>query len=459
MVFSSSVFLFIFLPVVLIGYYLLKESYRNFWLFITSLLFYSWGEPKYIILMLFSIISNYILGLLIFRFQKIKKIIFVITMILNLMLLIVFKYLDFIILNVNKILSADFSLYHLALPIGISFYTFQILSYIIDLYQGKVKVQKNILNLGLYISLFPQLIAGPIVRYEDVERDINSRETSYEKIYVGIKRFMIGFGKKVLIADVVAQIVDLAFEREYYSGPLCWIGMIAYTIQIYFDFSGYSDMAIGLGSMFGFNFPENFNYPYISQSIKEFWRRWHISLSTWFRDYVYIPLGGSRCNKYRGYLNLFIVFFLTGFWHGASWNFIVWGIYYAVFLIAERIFLGKVLEKIPRFLRHLYTMITVMIGWVIFRADNLEQAMRYIKGLFRYTKGDIIDTIYTLNSEQIVMLLIGIILTIPIYKVFEKRTDKGSFIVIQDTVIISIFLLAILYLVGNNFSPFLYFRF
>ena len=342
MVFSSSFFLFIFLPVVLLGYYFCNEKFRNIWLLFTSIVFYSWGEPRYVIIMLFSIVINYVLGIMIDKYEnrRLKKLFLCWAVVIDIGILIVFKYTNFIINNLNNIFDTNIVVKNIALPIGISFFTFQILSYVIDVYRKNVNVQKDIFKLGLYISFFPQLIAGPIVRYIDIEHQLNRRDISINQMYAGIKRFMIGFAKKVLIADTVGQIADMVYGLEEVSGLLGWMGAGAYMIQIYYDFSGYSDMAIGLGKMFGFDFMDNFNYPYISKSVKEFWRRWHISLSIWFRDYVYIPLGGNRCSKYKTSRNLLVVFMLTGIWHGASWNFVFWGMYYGVFLLLEKTMWG-----------------------------------------------------------------------------------------------------------------------
>ena len=343
-VFSSSFFLFIFLPVVLLGYYFCNEKFRNIWLLFTSIVFYSWGEPRYVIIMLFSIVINYVLGIMIDKYEnrRLKKLFLCWAVVIDIGILIVFKYTNFIINNLNNIFDTNIVVKNIALPIGISFFTFQILSYVIDVYRKNVNVQKDIFKLGLYISFFPQLIAGPIVRYIDIEHQLNRRDISINQMYAGIKRFMIGFAKKVLIADTVGQIADMVYGLEEVSGLLGWMGAGAYMIQIYYDFSGYSDMAIGLGKMFGFDFMDNFNYPYISKSVKEFWRRWHISLSIWFRDYVYIPLGGNRCSKYKTSRNLLVVFMLTGIWHGASWNFVFWGMYYGVFLLLEKTMWGGV---------------------------------------------------------------------------------------------------------------------
>ncbi len=374
---------------------------------------------------------------------------FVSALAFNLGILMYFKYANFFITNVNTLFNRSIELAEIALPIGISFYTFQIMSYIIDVYKKNVKAQYNILNLALYISFFPQLIAGPIVRYIDIEKQINERTVSIDKTYEGIKRFMIGFAKKVLIADQLNSLVAIAFDSENLSAPMAWIGIIAYTLQIYYDFSGYSDMAIGLGKIFGFDFMENFDHPYVSKSIQEFWRRWHISLSTWFRDYVYIPLGGSYCSKSRLYFNILVVFFLTGFWHGASWNFIFWGLYYAVFLIIERAGFGRVLKKWPKFLQHFYAIIVVMIGWVFFRADGFMNGLRYLKSMFTWNDTAVMDVIINMNLQYVTCIIAGIIFS----RSYNLKVLKN------DYVIILLFFVAICYMVGSGFSPFLYFRF
>lgn len=452
MVFSSVIFLFVFLPITLGIYFLINPKWRNIWLLCASLLFYSWGEPKYIVLMLVSIVSNYFFALEIDkRAGRIKKVELILSIALNLGLLIYFKYFNFIIENINNIFNKDIKWNYIALPIGISFFTFQSMSYVIDVYRKKANVQRNILYLALYISLFPQLIAGPIVRYEDVEKQIVYREITIDKAVNGIRRFMIGFSKKVLIADQLAPFVDAAFSSQNLSAPLAWTGAIAYTLQIYFDFSGYSDMAIGLGKIFGFDFLENFNYPYVSKSIKEFWRRWHISLSSWFRDYVYIPLGGSRKGVVRTYVNLFIVFLLTGIWHGASWNFVVWGLYYVVFLIIERMGFDKILNKLPIVIQHIYACIIIIIGWIFFRADSLTAAIKYIKALFVFNSRSLVEIAYYIDKQYIFCLIIGIVCSVPCIKI--KNTK------VKCIVTVLLFLLAIIYMVGSGYSPFLYFRF
>lgn len=456
MVFSSEIFLFIFLPITIAAYFL-SGRFKNIVLLAASLIFYAWGEPVYILLMLVSIISNYLFGRIVGKVHTpaIRQVVLVLTCIINLAFLGVYKYAGFVVANLN---SLGFAIADpgIDLPIGISFYTFQSMSYVIDVYKGKVSPQRNVLKLGLYISMFPQLIAGPIVRYCDVEREINNRHTTLEDFYEGSKRFMFGFSKKILIADMVSKIADTAFSMDGISANMAWMGIIAYSIQIYFDFSGYSDMAIGLGRIFGFHFLENFDYPYISKSIREFWRRWHMSLGGWFRDYVYIPLGGSRCAEIRVYLNLLVVFFLTGLWHGASWNFVVWGIWYAIFLIGER-FLEKRYSKvrIPRTLKYLYTCLVIMIGWVFFRAETCGAALNYIRAMFsfRFDHAPAIN----ISLECTTMLVMGIILSMPVYRICHERIKFSK--VLFDVFAIACFALSILYMVGNGFSPFLYFRF
>lgn len=458
MIFSSNLFLFIFLPLTLIIYHLCNNNIRNVFLLIASLIFYAWGEPKYVFLMIISIMLNYLIGIIIEECKKVvlRKLIITSGIVLNLGLLFYFKYYEFFIDNLNLVFNFSIPVKSIILPIGISFYTFQTLSYIVDVYRGIVKAQRSIINLGLYISLFPQLIAGPIVRYIDIEQQICSRELNIDKMYKGSIKFMLGFIKKVLIADQVAVVANLAFSDNNLTGPMAWIGIISYTIQIYFDFSGYSDMAIGLGRLFGFEFIENFNYPYISKSIKEFWRRWHISLSTWFKDYVYIPLGGSRCSKFKAYRNLVIVFLLTGVWHGASWNFIAWGLYYAVFLVIERMWLGQVLERKSTLIARTYTLIVIMFGWILFRANDLTHSIYYIKRLFYFPSGSLKTLILNITFEQILLIAIGIIFSFPIYNWFFKKTYNR---IIYDITVITLFIVSILYMVGSGFSPFLYFRF
>ena len=390
MVFSSLTFLFIFLPITLLIYYISKDKYKNYVLLFFSLVFYSWGEPRYIILMILSIVLNYYFAILIDKYKRkisLKEKLLVLTIVFNILTLFIFKYLGFFNSIFSNIFNTNNITINLVLPIGISFYTFQTLSYVIDVYRGEVKVQKNILLLANYVTLFPQLIAGPIVRYSTVEKELKKRKHSASKFSNGFRRFIIGLSKKIIIANNMALIADTIFNSAIsnnYTGIVLILGTLAYTFQIYFDFSGYSDMAIGIGSMFGFDFLENFNYPYVSKSITEFWRRWHISLSSWFRDYLYIPLGGNRVSKAKWIRNIIIVWILTGLWHGASWNFIIWGVYFAIILLIEKLFLLEFMSKWNGFVRWLYTFILINIGWIIFRAEDLNLLLYVFKNIFNF---------------------------------------------------------------------------
>ncbi len=432
---------------------------------IASLIFYSWGEPSLILVMIGSIIINYWIGLKLLASNRNAGLIVGLTF--NLGLLVVFKYSNFIVDNINA--TAGYSVLKLSpilLPIGISFFTFQALSYIIDVYRKQVEAQKSIFDLALYISLFPQLIAGPIVRYHDINHQLRNRKITLSKFESGVERFAIGFIKKLLIADNMAYVADTIFNygSNELDTSLAWIGIVSYTFQIYFDFSGYSDMAIGLGRMFGFEFLENFNYPYISKSIREFWRRWHISLSTWFRDYLYIPLGGSKNGTSKALLNLIIVFILTGLWHGAKWNFIIWGMYHGVFLIIERLIKPK---KIPNVLSHFYVIIVIMIGWVFFRADDFYHAAFYLKNMFVPTFNvDFPNNIkYIVNKEILVILIFAIMFSTPLKRILksliENRSMKKPNIlgVAYYIILLALFLISISYMVADSYSPFIYFRF
>ena len=460
MVFSSTIFLFIFLPVCLFFYFIVDKKFKNLVLLIFSLIFYAWGEPKNVILMLFSILFNYFFGILVEKDNKyIKKSSLILACVYNLGVLFVFKYLNFSIDTFNELFNQNIEIAKIALPIGISFYTFQNLSYVIDVYRGNVKAQRKFLDLALYVSLFPQLIAGPIVRYINIQKQITNRVSSIKRVREGLVRFQVGFIKKVLIADVLSSLVDIAFRGEYPSIYTNWIGAIAYALQIYFDFSGYSDMAIGIGRILGFKFLENFNYPYISRSIQEFWRRWHISLSSWFKDYVYIPLGGSREGNFKTYRNIFIVFLLCGTWHGASFNFIFWGVYYALFLMFERAMGKNLLEKLPLIFRHFYAILVVLVGWVFFRADTMIDAVKYLKGMVTFQGKDLANFNFIMNGEYYLFLIVGILCSMPHTKIknFFKKTIFR--ICISDFLTLLIFLVAISYMVGKGHSPFLYFRF
>ena len=458
MIFSSLTFLFVFLPFVLLIYYISKDKYRNYILLLVSLLFYSWGEPKFVILMLVSIVFNYYFAIFIDKYRenkRITKVILVGSLIFNIGLLFFFKYFNFFIDNFNSLFSGNISIMKITLPIGISFYTFQILSYVVDVYREDVCVQKNICYLGAYISFFPQLIAGPIVRYCDIEKQLNNRIVNFDKVVVGIRRFIIGLGKKVIIANNVAIIADTIFNSnnlgDFGLGILI-IGTLAYTIQIYFDFSGYSDMAIGLGKLFGFDFLENFNYPYIATSITDFWRRWHISLSSWFRDYVYIPLGGNRVSKLKFLRNIFVVWMLTGLWHGASWNYVIWGIYFGIILMFEKLVYGKFLKKFPIILQWLYSFILINIGWVIFRVEDLSRISLFTSNVSLI---NFLANNYNLFN-QLPFLILGLILAFPIFPYFEIKINNKFF---SSILLIIVFVISICLLINNTYNPFIYFRF
>lgn len=472
MVFASAIFLFLFLPITIIGYFLIKPKYKNFWLFIMSLVFYAWGGLIYAILFIFSAYINFLFGIWMEKDRERKKLILFLSIVWNLGILAYFKYSSFILLNLQVIIQIfipnfKINIVHVPLPIGISFFTFQIMTYVIDLYREEIKVQKKFINLGLYIMLFPQLIAGPIVRYIDIEKEINNRKVDIDLIDEGIKRFILGLGKKIFIANIMGTWADTVFNMslEKINTPLAWLGIFGYTMQIFFDFSAYSDMAIGLGKIFGFHFLENFNYPYISRNIQEFWRRWHISLSQWFKDYLYIPLGGNRKGKIRTYINLLIVFFLTGLWHGSSWNFIFWGIFHGVFLIIERLGLKKVLEKTPKILQHLYTMIIVIIGWVFFRADSFIFALKYLKILFIPNFIHMESFLVELENLKLFIAVCAIIFSTPIVpklkNILLNNIFKNKFYyeIFRNFIYIIFFLLSVIFLAGSNFNPFIYFHF
>lgn len=461
MLFSSPVFVFIFLPIVILINLLLPIKLSNIWLLLASLVFYAWGEPVYIILLLISSLVNYFFAILIKKNDEkkpAKKAYLTLNIIFNLGLLGVFKYSNFVIDTINNLLNTNIDLVDIALPIGISFYTFQTMSYVIDVYRNKVEVQKSYPKLLLYISFFPQLIAGPIVKYRDIEREIDNRTVNLNKMTLGMERFIIGLGKKMLISNTMAFVADSIYALEAYqiNAFVVLIGAISYMLQIYFDFSGYSDMAIGLGKMFGFNFLENFNYPYISQSIQEFWRRWHISLSTWFKEYVYIPLGGNRKGKFRTVLNKIIVFFLTGLWHGASWNFVVWGLFNGLFLLLEELVLK--LKKWPRFIRHIYAITIVLISFIFFRADTMAQALDFIGGLTNFStmSPEVSGLMNTLiNVKFIFILILAIIGSTPLVKRVLDRININ----IKFIFLIFVWILCLLNLSAATYNPFIYFRF
>ena len=485
MLFSSPVFLFLFLPVALIGYYLLGRQLKNSWLLLVSLVFFAWGGVSYTVILLASIVVNYLFGIAISKHRQTKKgtwyLYFGVS--INLLTLVVFKYSDFIVINLNKFLSVlnvsntvSFAEPHILLPIGISFYTFHSLSYLLDIYKGNSVAQKNIFNFALYICMFSQLVAGPIIRYSDIVKQLTERTHSLIKFSHGVERFIIGLGKKVLLANVFAKVADQVFLSDSIelSAPNAWLGIICYTLQIYCDFSGYSDMAIGLGRMFGFRFLENFNFPYMANSIGEFWRRWHISLSSFFRDYVYIPLGGSRVKSSRAYLNLFIVFFLTGFWHGAGWSFIVWGLLHFAFISIERLGFGKLLDKIGSPVANAYTLLVIMFTWILFRADSLNLAFNYWKALFHFHSTDEQLNLFLqlIDKELYFAMAIAIPGVFGFYNVlfdvvkkylkrpfFRFNFIRYSYHVCAASLYVITFVLCSVYLISGTYNPFIYFRF
>lgn len=470
MLFSSTVFLYLFLPTTIFIYYVLLRKSRklqNIFLLLSSLFFYAWGEPKFVFIMIASITINWLFGLIVNKKKndnKSCKWILVLDVFFNLSILFVFKYLNFTGNVFNNLFGFGINIPNLALPIGISFFTFQAMSYVIDVYRGKGQVQTNILNVGLYISFFPQLIAGPIVRYETVANEILHRKETLDDFFDGFARFVVGLSKKVLLANSFAILADNTFNfvDSSLSVGFAWLGAIAYTFQIFFDFSGYSDMAIGLGKMFGFHFLENFDYPYISTSVTEFWRRWHMSLGTWFRDYVYIPLGGSRVSKGRLIFNLFVVWFLTGVWHGANYTFILWGLMYFVLLTLEKLTgLHKKKGKVAGIFKWIYTMLFVVLGWVIFRSNSLTDAIIYIKSMFGLNDNVLSDGMFTgYLIQNFILLIIGAILSTPLFKVLKNKFKNNSIIeIIRVLVLIALFVLSISSLVSSSYNPFIYFNF
>lgn len=467
MLFSSITFLYYFLPIVMGLYFIAPQKFRNHVLLLASLFFYFYGEPIYSILMMISIISGYVHGLWIFRARggKYAKIPLISSVIIHIGLLIYFKYIDFFIKNVNEIFKSGVTLVNLALPIGISFYTFQILSYTVDVYWGKAKVQKNIFSFATYVALFPQLIAGPIVRYTTAEAELKQRTHSIENFSYGINRFIIGLSKKVLLANTLGELGKIFSNTNEKTVLFYWIEAMAFTLQIYFDFSGYSDMAIGLGRIFGFHFLENFNYPYISKSITEFWKRWHISLGTWFRDYVYIPMGGNRVSRVRWVCNIAVVWFLTGFWHGAHWNFIVWGLYFALLLILEKYFLKRLLKRLPPAAGHIYMLFFITVGFVLFNANSMGEAAKNLEGMFGMLDVPLwgAESLYYLKSYGFVLIIACIGATPATVKIKQKlaayRKGRQALNIMVPVAHILLMLLITGYLVDGSFNPFLYFRF
>jgi alginate O-acetyltransferase complex protein AlgI len=476
MVFSSPIFLFLFLPLTIALYYILPVRLRNSLLLVVSLLFYAWGEPFAVFLMLLSIAGNYLLGRLVAWGGHAGRARFVhgvlaAAVVLNIGLLVVYKYSGFLVENLNTLLQSHIPVPHIPLPIGISFFTFQALSYVIDVYRGEGMVQKNVFSLALYISFFPQLIAGPIVRYRDVDEQIRTRRVDYDQMMRGVRRFIVGLAKKVMLANVAGEVADQIFNVPVakWSCGMSWLAVGSYSLQIYFDFSGYSDMAIGLGRMFGFEFLENFQYPYISKSIREFWRRWHISLSTWFRDYLYVPLGGSRRGSPRLYLNQLIVFFLCGLWHGASWNFVVWGLWHGAFLSLERMGLGNLMEKGLKPIRHVYTLGVVLVGWVFFRAATLPEAWRILRTLFGglSASGAELNAYLYVTPLWLIAAGVGVIACTPMPKIIWGKIDQAcrtprrrmSWSLATLAGLLGMLLYSAVSVAASAYNPFIYFRF
>lgn len=462
MVFTSISFIYYFLPLLLICYFAVPKKFRNIILLMFSVLFYFYGEPKYILLMLIEVLISYVVGLLIDKYKS--KNILIIGIFIHVLLFGIFKYFNFVIINVNNLFHSNLNLLNVVLPIGISFYTFQIISYEIDVYNKKVNVQSNILKYFLYVFLFPQLIAGPIVRYQDVNNEIDNRNVTFEMFANGLRRFIIGLSKKVIIANNLGELCNIYLNLGDKSVLFTWIFAISYMLQIYFDFSGYSDIAIGLGKMLGFNFPENFNYPYMAKSITDFWRRWHMTLSSWFRDYVYIPLGGNKKGVLKQIRNILIVWSLTGLWHGASWNFIVWGLYFGILLILEKFILKKYFSNVPKFIKGIYTLFLVMISFVIFQGDNLSNDFNIIKGLFGLNGELFINnvTLYYLKG-YVLFIVLGVISSTNYVKnlVIKISNGKGKKIIniLEPIYLLILLIIVTMYLIDSSYNPFLYFRF
>ena len=471
MLFSSTVFIYIFLPFVLLGYYLVFRWNRfaqNLFLLAASLLFYSWGEPKFVFIMIASILVNWLFGLLVeeLRGRRLCTFALILDVVFNLAILFVFKYLTFVGNEINHLFGWNHQIPDLALPIGISFFTFQAMSYVIDVYREKAAAQENLFYVGLYISFFPQLIAGPIVRYVTIADEIKNRHETWDDFFDGFVRFAIGLSKKVLLANSFAIVADQVFNANsrgaVISVAFCWLGAVAYTLQIYFDFSGYSDMAIGLGRMFGFHFLENFDYPYISTSVTEFWRRWHISLGTWFRDYLYIPLGGNRSGTGRNILNLFIVWFLTGLWHGANYTFILWGMMYFCLLVFERATdFYKTKDNVISIVKWFYTIFFVMTGWVVFRSDSIKDAYEFLRKMFGLNGNPVFDGLFSgWFSQNVILISIGFFLCTPLLETIQNKVKENLFFEwIKTGAVTGLFVLSIASLVSSSYNPFIYFHF
>ena len=464
MVFSSLVFMFAYLPITLLAYYLVPRQGRNIFLFIVNLIFYGWGEPKLVLLMVFNIFLNYTGGWLVDKYRadaKKKKLFLILTCVLDIGILAVFKYTGMITETLNMLPFLNIPELQISLPIGISFYTFQTMSYVIDVYRDDAPVSKNFINFGTYVALFPQLIAGPIVRYRDVAEQLVNRRETLEMFTRGVKLFMVGLAKKVIIANTMGTLTTNIFATIDENGVVgTWVGMIAYTFQIYFDFSGYSDMACGLGNMMGFEFLKNFNYPYIAKSITDFWRRWHISLSTWFKEYVYIPLGGNRKGVKRQILNLLIVWGLTGLWHGAAYNFVLWGLYYGLLLILEKFVLKKFLDRLPSFVQHIYTLFIIIIGWGLFYFTDVGQLGEFMVDLFNFGNGICGDQAFNLIMSNLPMLIIAAVASTPLATMLYTRFEHRRFMWIPETLYcMGVLVVSTASLVNQSYNPFLYFRF
>lgn len=464
MVFSSLVFMFAYLPITLLAYYLVPRQGRNIFLFIVNLIFYGWGEPRLVLLMVFNIFFNYIGGWLVDKYRadaKKKKLFLILTCVLDIGILAVFKYTGMITETLNMLPFLNIPELQISLPIGISFYTFQTMSYVIDVYRDDAPVSKNFINFGTYVALFPQLIAGPIVRYRDVAEQLVNRRETLEMFTNGVKLFMVGLAKKVIIANTMGTLTTNIFATTDENGVVgTWVGMIAYTFQIYFDFSGYSDMACGLGNMMGFEFLKNFNYPYIAKSITDFWRRWHISLSTWFKEYVYIPLGGNRKGVKRQILNLLIVWGLTGLWHGAAYNFVLWGLYYGLLLILEKFVLKKFLDRLPSFVQHIYTLFIIIIGWGLFYFTDVGQLGEFMVDLFNFGNGICGDQAFNLIMSNLPMLIIAAVASTPLATTLYTRFEHTRFMWIPETLYcMGVLAVSTASLVNQSYNPFLYFRF
>ncbi len=481
MLFSSALFLFLYLPAFLIVYYLLPARWHNAFLFAGSLLFYAWGEGPIVAVLLLSAFVNFMAGRLIERGQRRAGL--WLSLVGSLSLLFYFKYSNFAVDSLRNLadllglsVGSSMAIAQISLPIGISFYTFQGISYTLDIYWGRIRANRSFLDFGTYVAMFPHQIAGPIVRYADIAPELAHRHVTLQKFGLGAERFICGLAKKVLLANTFASLADTVFNAppDSYPATIAWLGIIAYTLQIYFDFSGYSDMAIGLGKMVGFDFKENFNYPYIARSVQDFWRRWHISLSSWFRDYVYIPLGGNRGSQARTYRNLLLVFFVTGLWHGASWNFIVWGLYHGLFLLIERATgpttgVGRWLNRIPAVAGHVYTLLVVLVGWVFFRAADLGQAIAYLQkmvGLAPTQAAPAYTLAFFLNTETVATLAVGMLLATPVYHRFQAvwqsaqmRLNSRLLELIYTLGLFGLFIMAVAYLAADTYNPFIYFRF